>query len=213
MGELALLPSRRALRRLDALAVLTVLGFAAIGVAAGVLLADLARLGTGLGDVARSLDLAARGLSLLAEVPVVGEPAGRLSDSVAEAAGSVATTATEVRGSMGTLAVVVAVALALLPLPLVLGVYLPLRWVRHREVRGLRRLLAGPVDPTLVEHLARAAVFRIPYADLLRVTRSPWQDLDAGRHHRLAAAELHRLGVTAPRAWWEGAPEQPARPR
>lgn len=214
MAELALLPSRRALRRLDALAVVTVVVFAALGVLAWTRIADLARIGAGLADVAASLDLAARAIALLGEVPVVGESADRLSGSVARAASSVAANAAEVGASVTVLAVVVGLAIALLPLPLVLGVYLPLRLARRREVRGLRRLLAGEPDPMLVEHLAHGAVARVPYGELRRVSRSPWRDLDAGRHRHLAAAELRRLGVPVPREWPDAEPPgaAPARP-
>lgn len=201
MAGVALLPSRRVLRWLDLLAVATVLAFAGLGAVAGLHLANLGQLGTGLADVARSLDMAARAVALLAEAPLVGDPADRLSASVAEAARSVGANAEDVRGSVSVLSVVVGVAIGVLPLPLLLGCYLPLRLARSREVRGLRRLVRGPVDPLLVEHLAHGAVARIPYAELRRVSPAPWRDLDAGRHRHLAAAELARLGVAPPPGW------------
>jgi len=78
-------------------------------------------------------------------------------------------------------------------------------------MRGLRRLLAGSVDPMLVEHLARAAVVRVPYAQLREVSRTPWEDLEAGRHRHLAAAELRRLGIAPPDGWDGDATSAPAR--
>ncbi|GEL20323.1 hypothetical protein [Pseudonocardia asaccharolytica] len=200
-SALALMPSRRALRRLDALAVAWALVFAVLGVVAGVNLHDLGRLGAGLADVAESLDLAARGLAALGEVPIVGDSADRFAVTIGQAAESIRANAADVRGSTAVLAWVVGLAIGMLPLPLLAGVYLPLRLARAREVRRLRRLLAGPVDPRLVEHLARRAANGLPYGQLRRASESPWVDLAAGRHIRLAAAELDRLGVPVPAGW------------
>jgi len=70
---------------------------------------------------------------------VPGRPAGRpvpgageLADGVQQAAGSARTTATDAVAAIRQLAVLVAVAIALIPMPLLLGAYLPLRrhWAR-----------------------------------------------------------------------------------
>ncbi|HVL82706.1 MAG TPA: hypothetical protein VM367_00200 [Pseudonocardia sp.] len=116
MHALALLPGRHLLRRLDLLAAVTLVVFLALGVLAGLALARLAQLGPALADVAGSLDLTARAIALVGEVPVVGESADRLSGSVAQAAGSVAASATEVEQGWWTLAGAVGIAIALLPI-------------------------------------------------------------------------------------------------
>lgn len=201
MDSLALLPGHRTLRRLDVVAVTTLVVFLVLGAVAGVSLARLAQLGAGLADVGRSLDLAARAIALLGEVPVVGEAAGRLSDGVAQAAAGVTANGAAVEQVSWTVALTVGTAIALLPVPLLGGAYLPLRRARRREIRGLRRHLAAEVDPMLVEHLARAALARVPYAQLRALTATPWRDVDEGRHDRLAAAELRRLGVAPPPGW------------
>jgi hypothetical protein len=82
-----------------------------------------------------------------------------------------------------------------------LDLYLPLRLARSREARGLRRLLAGSPDPLLVEHLARAALRRVPYSELRRLSDQPWREVEQGRHVPLAAAELRRLGLRPPAGW------------
>ncbi len=74
---------------------------------------------------------------------------------------------------MRVLAVVVGATIALLALVPVAVLYLPLRMARRRELRGLRRLLSGPVEPMLIEHLARAAVRRMPYGELRRISLPP----------------------------------------
>jgi hypothetical protein len=46
----------------------------------------------------------------------------------------------------------------------------------------------------------------VPYAQLRRVSRQPWRDVEQGRHEHLAAAELRRLGLRPPD--WPPAPER-----
>lgn len=211
LGELALLSSHRTLRRLDILAVLLVVVFLALGTVTGLTLGRLAEVGTSLREAAQALDLTARGISLLDQVPVVGDPAGRLADSVAETATSLRAGAGNVARTVAVLAILLGSTIAVLPLPILLGLYLPLRLARRREVHGLRRLLAGSPDPMLTEHLARAALSRVPYAQLRRVSATPWRDVDSGRHRALAAAELRRLGVPVPHGWTNETPSGAAR--
>lgn len=201
MNDLAMIPGRRAVRWLDGVAVGSVALFTALGVITGVLVSGLARFGTRLGDVARSLDEAARGIAGLGQVPLVGSSAVQLADGVARAAASLGTTAADLPGRAVGLAIVLGVAIAVQPLPLAVGVYLPLRLIRHRQLRALRALRTGPADPALVEHLARSAVRRMGYRELRLVSRSPERDLAAGAFHHLAAAELRRLGVAPPPGW------------
>lgn len=211
LEEFALVPSRQSFRRLDAIAVVAVLAFLALGVASGLALGRLAEVSASLREAAQALDLTARGIGLLGEVPFVGESAARLAGSVTETAASLRTSAGNVRGNVVVLAVVVGATIAVLPLPILLGLYVPMRLARRREERGLRRLLAGPVDPMLVEHLARAAVARVPYRELRRVSTTPWRDVEGGRHRLLAAAELRRLGLAVPQGWDVEPSTDPAR--
>lgn len=203
IAHLALLPSRRGIRGLDVAAVVTVIVFAALGAVAGVELARLSTLSASLLDAAAALDQVARTLDALGQVPVVGSSLDPLAEDVRRTATSTQASGVQTAAALRTLAIVIGVAIAVIPLPPLLGVYLPLRGARAREVRGLRRLLAAgrPVDEMLVAHLAHGAVARLPYAQLRRVSGDPWADLNAGRHQRLAAAELRRLGVSPPSAW------------
>lgn len=52
-----------------------------------------------------------------------------------------------------------------------------------------------------MEHLAHAALNRVPYSELRHVSGRPWQDVEQGRHRSLAAAELKRLGLRPPAGW------------
>lgn len=202
IGELSLLPSRRAIRRLDVAAATTVVTFLVLGVFAGIQMLRLSELSNSLRDAAMAIDQTGQALATIAELPVVGPPVAPLADSVSRTAVSTRLSAEEAAGAVKTLAIIVGLAIALVPMPLLAG-YLPLRATRSREQRGLRRKLADGtgVDPMLVAHLAHGAVSRLPYSRLRQISRDPWGDLASGRHEHLAAAELRRLGVPVPAAW------------
>lgn len=127
-------------------------------------------------------------------------PSGR-ADNVTGTAVQVRSGALAVRDGVQVLAVVVGVAIALLAVALVAVLYLPLRLARRRELSELRRVLSGPAEPMLIEYLARAAVRRVPYGQLRRISQHPWRDLEGGDHTHLAAAELRRLGLPPPQGW------------
>lgn len=204
IGEFALVPSRRTIRRLDVTVTAIVAGFVALGLVVALQLWNLAQLHSGLLDVATALDSTAGAVDLLAGAPLIGGNAAALAGDVTAAAGDVRANALLARDGTRAVAVGVGVTVALLAMVPALTLYLPLRLARSRELRGLRRLVTPPVDPMLVEHLARTAVRRVPYAELRKITRTPWQDLERGHHTHLAAAELRRLGVRSP-AWSEPA--------
>jgi hypothetical protein len=128
----------------------------------------------------------------------VGDDAGRVAGSVRATAAEVragAVTLDERVRTLGLIAGAVVTAIPVVPLVLV---YAPLRLARRRELRALRRMLAGPPDPALVEHLARSAARRLSLRHLHRTSPCPWLDLARGQHAPLAAAELRRLGVRVP---------------
>jgi hypothetical protein len=204
-SELALLPSGRTVRRWDVAIPAYVAVFAILGVVAGTRLWALAELQQGLLEAGQALDEAARAIGLLGQVPVIGDGADQLAGSVRETSLAIRTSAAAAAADIRALAVVVGVAVALVPVVPVLVLYLPLRLARARELRGLRRLLVGAIDPALVEHLARAALRRVPYTELRRISDKPWQEVQQGRHAALAAAELRRLGLRPPPDWLPGA--------
>jgi hypothetical protein len=87
--------------------------------------------------------------------------------------------------------------------------YLPWRvakWRRlnaaSRAIRGTRRRREPIPEATLETLLASRAIHRLEYDELLEFTPDPFGDWIAGRHERLARAELDRVGlraVSAPR--------------
>jgi hypothetical protein len=201
ISELALLPSGRAVRRWDVVTVVYVAVAVALGTVAGMQLWSLAELRRGLLEAAQALELTSRAIALIGNVPVIGGGADELADSVRDTSVQVRSSAEAAAADVRMLAVVVGVALVVVAVVPVLAVYLPLRLARVREVRGLRRRLAGRPDPLLVEHLARAALRRVPFAELRQISDRPWGDVDQGPHEVFAAAELRRLGLQPPGDW------------
>lgn len=201
MSELALLPSRRTVRRWDLAAVATVVLFGVLGVLTTVRVWALADLDRPLLEAAEALDLTARAIDAVGRIPLVGDSADQLAAGVRETAAEVRVGAGAAQEDLRAVAVLLGVAVVAMPVVPLLLTYLPLRLARRRELRGLRRMLREPVDPMLVEHLARAALRRVPFGELRRVSCRPWADVDRGHHRQLAAAELRRLGVTPPPGW------------
>lgn len=207
-AQWALGPSARAVRWLDAIAAVLVAAFVTLGVLAGVEMDRLAGFNNSLSNAATALDQVGRSLATLARAPLVGAGIEPLANSVRQTAASVRADAANAVAGVHALAVVVGLAIAVVPLAPLLGGYLPLRLVRFSQLRRLRGLLAaGPVDPGLLAYLAHGAVSRLPYIRLRQISRDPWGDLVAGRHHELAAAELRRLGIALPGHWWVDRPQ------
>jgi hypothetical protein len=187
VSELALLPNDRTLRRWNFTAAVYMLASLAVDAAVGWHIWSLAELHRSLLEAADALTLTARAVGLVGEVPVVGNGAYQLAGSITDTAVQLRTNALTVRTQVHALAVVVAVAIALLPTVPLVALYLPLRVARAREVAGLKRKLAGSVDPMLVEHLAHAARNR----GVRRFTAS--MAADNGPAHRLMARLTSQL--------------------
>lgn len=201
IAELALLPDRRAVRRLDVVAAVWTVVFLGLGAVTGVELWRLSRLQDTLHQVNTAVTAAGNAVGLFASLPLVGSAAGRLAGTITNAAAAVNTGADQVGSSARVLAVVIGLALILMGIAPLTLIYLPLRMARRRELAVLTALLREDSDPLLVAHLAHAAVTRLPYTQLRRLTPTPWQDLAQHRYHRLAGAELARLGVQVPADW------------
>ncbi len=205
IAELALLPDRRAMRRMDLAAAVWAAMFLALGVVAGVELWRLSRVQDTLHQVNSAVGTAGHAVGLFAGLPVVGSGAGRLASTIDNAAAAVNAGADQVGSSARVLAVVIGLALILMGIAPLLAIYLPLRLARRRELVALAMLLRDDPDPLLLAHLAHAAVSRLPYRRLRQLTATPFADLAEHRYHRLAAAELRRLGAEVPHHW----PDEP----
>lgn len=75
-----------------------------------------------------------------------------------------------------------------------------LLWALPPRIRQVRRLNAaaraiGELSPERRRLLAMRAAFGMPYGELLRFTKDPLGDLEAGRYDALVKAELEQAGL------------------
>jgi hypothetical protein len=75
-----------------------------------------------------------------------------------------------------------------------------LLWALPPRIRQVRRLNAaasaiGELSPERRRLLAMRAAFAMPYGELLRFTKDPLGDLEAGRYDALVRAELEQAGL------------------
>ena len=75
------------------------------------------------------------------------------------------------------------------------AVELPPRIRQVRRLNAAARVLQDPDSPERRELLAARAAFGLPYGTLLRYTKDPIGDLQAGRFDALVQAELEQAGL------------------
>jgi hypothetical protein len=152
--------------------------------------------GTNLTQAGRDLGTSLEGL------PLVGEAAaGLVRDAFAGAGRPLADFGTQVEAFIVAVAAALALLLALIVLIPWLARYLPWRWGRLRRVRAAHLALRRRSDlsePQVEQILAMRAITSLDYPTLLEYTPDPLGDWAAGRHDRLARAELASVGLTPP---------------
>ncbi len=130
---------------------------------------------------------------------------GQLREALQEAGGqtggTVAATGREAEARVNSLADLLGLLTWYIPTNLLLLRYLPDRLaIVRRMTAGARVLGAGPLTPERRRLLAHRAAYGLPHAALLRHTRDPLGDLEAGRHDALVAAEYEAAGLGPPAA-------------
>lgn len=186
------LPSRRSVLLLDAaLAAWTVAWLVlAFFVARGV--RDLAQLSATMGLAGQAIEEVGHVVRALGQVPLVQVGLDVLARRIEEAGASAQRSAAASRESVETLAILLGVAVGLLPALPVLGLYVPLRLGHVRERRAVRAALAaGDAE----ELLALRALASLPLDRARALSPHPLRDVAEGRTRALADAELARLGV------------------
>ena len=181
----------------DVLVVLLLLLLARLGLWVHDAVDDLAVLGQGVQDagsaVERSFEEAA---GAVAGTPVIGdtlreglEEAGRGSGGEAVDAGRA--------GEDGAhrLADILGLVVFLLPAAILLVRFLPGRIDQIRALTAASRVLSGPDREERRRLVAMRAAFSLPYGTLLRHTRDPLGDLEAGRYDSLVAAARAQAGL------------------
>ena len=180
----------------DLALVLALVVFAVVALAVHDAVDELAVLGEGVESAGRGVS---GGFESAAEAvdgtPVVGDELGDALRGAGEGSGG------EVedlgRGGAGAahdLADLLGVLFFALPAGLLL------LWALPPRIRQVRRLNAaatalGELSPERRRLLAMRAAFGLPYGELLRFTKDPLGDLEAGRYDALVAAELDQAGL------------------
>jgi hypothetical protein len=135
----------------------------------------------------------------LSGLPLVGSQVRDIArDTIGGAGRPLSDFGTELEQFIFVVAVVLALLLALATLGPWLNRYLPWRWDRLRRTRSAHRAIrtAPRSGRASVERvLAMRAVTRLDYSTLLEYTPDPLGDWVAGRHDRLARAELANVGL------------------
>ena len=135
----------------------------------------------------------------LAGLPLVGSQVRDIArDAFAGAGRPLADFGTELEQFIFVVAIVLALLLALVTIAPWLLRYLPWRWDRVRDMRAAHRAIrTAPdvADASIERALAMRAMTRLDYKTLLEHTPDPLGDWTAGRHDRLARAELASVGL------------------
>lgn len=142
--------------------------------------------------------------SAIEGVPLVGEGAAEgIRGALAAAGEPLIVFGTDLERLLIIIAAVLGgllVAVAIIPW---LNRYLPWRIARWRRLNAASRVIRGTrrgrleaiPDATLEALLASRALHRLEYDELLEFSPDPFGDWVAGRHDRLAMAELDRVGL------------------
>lgn len=135
----------------------------------------------------------------LSGLPLVGSQVRDIArDAFAGAGQPLSDFGTELEQFIVVVSVVLALLLALVTMVPWLSRYLPWRRDRVRNLRAAHRAIrtAPEVADAFIEHaLAMRAMTRLDYATLLEFSPDPLGDWTAGRHDRLARAELASVGL------------------
>jgi hypothetical protein len=189
--------SARAMRRLSvALAIWAVLW---IGIAAYTAyeVAALRTLSHTVVKAGAATESTGHALAAVGHLPFVGGQISQLAAQATAAGASARASGASTATTVDQLAVLLGIAIALIPTVPLLGLYLPLRLSWRRDREAVRRAIARwDGEPGLEAFLAQRAIAHLPFEELrdLGFDGTPGTPQNCG----LAAAELRRLGLDRP---------------
>jgi hypothetical protein len=135
----------------------------------------------------------------LGKVPVVGKELGEaVNRAFAGAAGPLVVSGGQMESLIMTVAILLGILIATIPIAIWLSAYFPWRAERLRALRAAHQVIRmSPVapEPEIQRLLASRAIHRLSYQDLLAYTPDPFGDWSLGRFDRLAQAELELAGL------------------
>ena len=187
---------------LDAATILAVLLFAWLGTVVHDGVEELTAVSSGVqqvgGDVQGAFEDAG---DAVGGAPLVGgDLRDALRDAGSETGGQAAAAGRDGEERIRSLADLLGWLTFLVPAGLLLSRALPPRVAQVRRMSAAQRVLQGG-SGDLTQLLAQRAAFGLPYATLLRHTKDPLGDLQAGRHDGLVAAVLEDAGLRETASW------------
>ena len=188
-------------RRVDLMArdlavVLALVLFALIALKVHDAVDNLAVLGEGVESAGNAVD---GGFESAADAvdgtPIIGDTLGDALRGAGEGSGGeVADLGRGGAGAVHDLANLLGLLFFALPASLLLLWTLPPRLRQIRRLNAAARAV-GELTPERRRLLAMRAAFGLPYGELLRFTKDPLGDLEAGRYDALVEAELEQAGL------------------
>lgn len=185
----------------DAALVLTVILFAVLGNWVHDAVDELAGLGRGVQDAGESVrEGFGSAAGAVEDTPIVGDDvANGLRDAGGSTGGQTVEAGRAGEESAQDLADLLGWLTFLIPTGLVLYRFLPGRVREVRTLTSAAQVVSGANDSAERRRLlAMRAAFSLPYGDLLRHTRDPLGDLEAGRYDALVQAALEDAGLRSP---------------
>lgn len=136
-------------------------------------------------------------LAAVGHLPFVGGRVSRLAAQAIDAGASARASGASTESTVDRLAVLLGVAIALIPTVPLLALYLPLAFGWRRDRNAVRRAVARwDGEPELEAFLAHRALAHLRFDELLKLG---YADADGSPPDaELAAAELRRLGLDRP---------------
>ena len=196
MLQQELLPAAPRLFLLDACVALWAVAWLLVGLSVAHEVSGLSDLSETVSRVGAAVDASGQVIGELEPLPVVGDRVGEPASRISEAGRSAVESGRSSGESIDNLALLLGIAISVIPsLPLLL-LYLPARVARARDVRALRQTaLSTASQPAFERFLAERALERLSYRQLLDLGVEPWRELERHDIHRLARNELRRVGL------------------
>jgi hypothetical protein len=136
-------------------------------------------------------------LAAIGHLPFVGGRISSLAAQAVAAGASARTSGASTATTIDQLAILLGIAIGLIPTVPLLALYLPLRLGWRRDRKAVRDAIARwDGEPGLEAFLAHRALAHLPFHELRELGYDGTEG--SARHSDLAAAELRRLGLDRP---------------